>query len=125
MLRVLILAFLMMPGMMVLGALAHGVFTGLNDPETGKGCCNMQDCKIVPPWLSGAVTPLKEGYRVKLSVEGAKYFNPNMNRPVDAVFPSSRVIWGLASGWAICLNQSDQFNNDHKAVRCLIGAANT
>ena len=105
---------------------AHELFTGLIDPATKKGCCNNGDCKIVPQaWVdAGVVTPHVGGYRVRLTLEQAKFFNSNVSQPVDALFPAERVIWGLPYQWAICLNPSDESAmppySGHR-VRCLIG----
>lgn len=119
---VVVLAWLMLSG----PARAHEMFKDLFDPVTKKGCCNDGDCKVVPQeWVdAGAVTPHFGGYRVQLTLEQAKFFNPNVNQPVDALFPAERVIWGLPHQWAICLNPTDESAmppySGHR-VRCLIG----
>lgn len=111
-----------------LPAEAHSLFTGLYDPETHKGCCNDADCKQVPDaWVdAGVITPWEGGYRIRLTLEQARYFNPNMREPVDALFPGERVLWVLPYRWALCLNPSDESAmpaySGHR-VRCLLGAA--
>ena len=108
-------------------ASSHELFTGLVDPMTKKGCCNDADCKIVPrEWIdAGVILPWIGGtYRVRLTLEQARFFNPNMREPVDAIVDGARVIWAIPAQWAICLNPSDEAAMPPYSgmrVRCLIG----
>lgn len=70
---------------------AHESYTGRNDPVTTLGCCGGSDCAPVP-LTADWVQPVKEGYRVTLTVEQAQHFNKYASRPIDVVVPYSRVM---------------------------------
>lgn len=110
-----------------LPAEAHELYTGLKDPESNLGCCNDGDCQRVPDEWGEVITEWPGGfYRVHLTLEQARYFNPNMREPVDALVPGDRVQWVLPWRWSICLNPSDESHMPPYAgrrVRCLLGAA--
>lgn len=72
-------------------AFAHESYTGRNDPVTTLGCCGGSDCAPVP-LDADYVQPVKEGYRVTLTVEQAQHFNKYASQPIDVVVPWRRVM---------------------------------
>lgn len=92
---------------------AHDIFLGTHDPETGHGCCNgdaqpsaAQDCARVPKALldSGVITEVQGGYRVVLTIEQARLFNPYARAAIDQMVPWKRVQGGLDQGFALCIH---------------------
>lgn len=60
------------------------------DPVTNLLCCGGEDCEVlkVDP---GVLTPVAEGYRLKLTEEQARVINPNRVGDVDTIIPHSRI----------------------------------
>lgn len=67
---------------------AHDWYSSTSDPVYQSNCCGGHDCAPVDPsW----VTPVKEGYHLRMTAAQALTINPGAQSPVDAVIPWSRV----------------------------------
>lgn len=102
-------------------AFAHDWFSGLTDPISNAPCCSgpkstAPDCKVIPPELleNGAITEVKEGYQVDLTLEQARYFNSQTFAPVKELVPMNRVQG--APQWGLCI-----YNN---RVQCFMAPNN-
>jgi hypothetical protein len=91
-------------------ASAHDWFTAQNDPVTGRRCCGGTDCATVPQEMidSGAVTPIKDGFYVNLTVDQAKHFNKSATKSVSKHIFWTRVLPDQSkdpngTGYALCI----------------------
>lgn len=91
-------------------ALSHDWYSALKDPTTRQGCCGGTDCAQVPQELidSGAVTPVADGFDVRLTVEQARHFNKSTKTDVVEHVPWARVQPDQSkdpngTGYALCI----------------------
>lgn len=89
---------------------SHDWFSNLTDPISNAPCCSgpkstNPDCKVIPAELleNGAITETKDGFLVDLTLEQARYFNPQTFSPVREVVPMNRV--QNAPQWGLCIFQ--------------------
>lgn len=86
-------------------AMAHEWYTGTNDPVSGYGCCGKSDCHAIPAaWLIQE----GDGYRVRLTLEQARYINVDAMYPVDAFVPRSRWQLSQEANYALCIYAIDR-----------------
>lgn len=100
---------------------AHDWFSELVDPISDAPCCSgpqsiNPDCKVIPSELleNGAITEMKDGFLVNLTVEQARFFNPQTYAPVREMVPMNRV--QSAPQWGLCI-----YNNQ---VQCFMAPNN-
>jgi hypothetical protein len=89
---------------------AHDWYSALKDPTTNKGCCGGTDCAQVPQEMidSGAVTPVADGFAVRLTWEQARHFNKSTKTAVAEHVPWARVLPDQSkdpngTGYALCI----------------------
>jgi hypothetical protein len=83
-------------------ALAHSWYKDKIDPVYGNSCCGINDCA---PWIiqPGELTAEENGFRVRLSLERTKQFNPQSQAPIDALVTWDRVQLSEDGNWHLCL----------------------
>lgn len=89
-------------------ALAHDEYIGLRDPITGGSCCSTArgdgygDCSILE-LAPGVLTPVPEGYIIRLTKEQAVKINPRAIRDVEVFVPSERIQPALFNEYRLCM----------------------
>lgn len=105
MIRPLVLAAVML---LTPPAYGHDWFTGKRDPQTQEGCCDGQDCKLVPAEMltRGVVREVQGGFEITLTADDYRYFAPAsaFAHNMVEVVPWSRVQPSQSNDFALCLH---------------------
>lgn len=88
-------------------ASAHDWYSGTRDPISNGLCCGGNDCAIFTI-REGNLSATAEGYRVVLSLEETRHFNPRSVAPLDALIPWARVQASQDGNWHMCVKSEDR-----------------
>lgn len=118
--RVLLACFLILwPTSVVL---AHSWYSQKKDPVYQDSCCGGMDCAM---WAiqPGEIEAVEEGYRVRISLERSKTFNPYSQHPIDAIVTWDRVQPSEDGNWHLCIMQFSR-TQPRGGIYCLFAPPN-